>query len=329
MRLQIKEPQKSRTEILSTLGRFGALVVMLIIGTIVSDVFLSSRNISNIITNASVMIIMGVAQTITIITNGPDLSAGSIMTICAVVAAMLVKTVGMFFPAAILIAIALGMFLGYVNGYMIAKVGIPSFISTYGLQWAIFGFAYVILRGYVIYDFPAGFRFLGNGYLFSVIPMPIVVMVIVVGAGMFLLQRTTMGRCFFAVGSNSVSARMSGVDTSKTIYQAFIISGGLSALAGVVLVARINAVQADIGKSYLLPVIATVFMGGTSPTGGQGTIIGTVIGAVIITIVQNIMNLLAVPSVWREAIIGLLIIVTVLIDIMVKKRIVRMKTLYT
>lgn len=316
---------ESRTKILSALGRFGALLVLLIVGSIVSDVFLSSRNISNIITNASVMIIMGVGQTITIITNGPDLSAGSIMTICAVVAAILVKVVGMFFPLAILIALALGIFLGAINGYMIAKVGIPSFISTYGLQWAVFGFAYVILRGYVIYDFPTSFRFIGNGHLFSVIPMPIVVMIIVVVAGVFLLNRTTVGRCFFAVGSNSVSANMSGVDAKKTIFQAFIISGALSALAGVVLAARINAVQADIGKNYLLPVIATVFMGGTSATGGEGTIIGTVIGAIIITIVQNIMNLLAVPSVWREAIIGILIIVTVLIDIIVKKRISNIK----
>ncbi|MFA5468880.1 MAG: ABC transporter permease [Sphaerochaetaceae bacterium] len=316
---------ESRTEILSALGRFGALVVLIIVGSIVSEVFLSSRNISNIITNASVMIIMGVGQTIAIITNGPDLSAGSIMTICAVVAAILVKTVGIFFPVAILIALALGIFLGFINGYMIAKVGIPSFISTYGLQWAVFGFAYVILRGYVIYDFPASFRFIGNGYLFSVIPMPIVIMVIVVITGIFLLNKTTVGRCLFAVGSNSVSANMSGVDTSKTVFQAFIISGALSALAGVVLIARINAVQADIGRNYLLPVIATVFMGGTSPTGGQGTIIGTVIGAIIITIVQNIMNLLAVPSVWRDAIIGLLIIVTVLVDIIVKKRISNIK----
>lgn len=305
--------------ILSGLGRFLALAVLMAVMAIVSKVFLSVQNLSNIITNASVMIILGVGQTITIITNGPDLSVGSVLTICGIIAAIMVKA-GIFFPIAILAALILGMLLGYLNGFMIAKVGIPSFISTYGLQWAVFGFAYLILRGYVIYDFDPAFRFIGNGFLFGVIPMPIVVMVLVVVAGIFLLKKTTLGRRFFAVGANQDAARMSGVRTDATIIWAFVISGFLAALAGVVLVARINAVQADIGANYLLPTVATVFMGGTSPTGGQGTIIGTVIGALIMTVVENGMNLLAVPSVWRDAIIGVLIIITVLVDLGLRKR---------
>ena len=316
----IGDGRRLNTAVISGISRFGALGLLIVIGAMASDVFLSGRNISNIITNASVMIILGVGQTIAIITNGPDLSAGSILTICAVVASILIKTFGVFFPVAILVGIVLGMFLGFLNGYMIARIGIPAFISTYGLQWAVFGFAYVILKGYVIYDFDPAFRFIGNGYLFGVIPMPIVVMSLVVVSGIVLMRKTKLGRQFFATGANRVSARMSGVDTERTIIKAFVISGGLAALAGVVLVARINAVQADIGKSYILPTIAAVFMGGTSPTGGYGTIVGTVIGALIITVVTNGMNLLAVPSVWRDAVIGLLIILTVLIDIVMRKR---------
>lgn len=310
---------------ISNISRLGALALLVAIGAFVSDVFLSGRNISNIITNASVMILLGVGQTIAIITNGPDLSEGSIMTICAVVAAMLVKSAGVYFPLAILAALALGVFLGFLNGYMIARIGIPSFISTYGLQWAVFGFAYVILKGYVIYDFDVNFRFIGNGYLFNAIPMPIVVMVLVVAAGIFMLKKTTLGRRLFAVGSNRISARMSGIDTERSILLAFMMSGGLAALAGVVLVARINAVQSDIGKNYVLPIIAAVFMGGTSPTGGRGSIFGTVIGALIMTVVQNGMNLLAVPSLWRDAVIGILIIGTVLIDLAMGKRLSRAK----
>ena len=306
--------------IISGLGRFMALAVLMVIMTLVSKVFLSVQNLRNVITNASVLIILGVGQTITIVTNGPDLSVGSIMTICAVVAALMVKVLGIFFPVAMLAGLTLGMALGYLNGFMIAKVGIPSFISTYGLQWAVFGFAYVILKGYVIYDFDPAFRFIGNGFLFRVIPMPIVVMLVVVSAGMFLMKKTTLGRRFFAVGANKDAARMSGIRADNTIIWAFVISGFLAALAGIVLVARINAVQADIGAAYLLPTIATVFMGGTSPTGGQGGIIGTVIGALIMTVVNNGMNLLAVPSEWRDAIIGVLIILTVLVDLQMRKR---------
>ena len=315
-----KNGRKPDPALLAGLGRFLALALLMGVMAVVSKVFMSAQNLRNIITNASIMIILGVGQTVTIITNGPDLSVGSIMTICSVVAALMVKVMGVFFPVAILAALALGMALGYLNGFMIAKVGIPSFISTYGLQWAVFGFAYVILRGYVIYDFDPGFRFIGNGYLFGVIPMPIVVMIVVVSAGMFLMNRTTLGRRLFVVGANRDAARMSGVRVDNTIIWAFVISGFLAALAGVVLVARINAVQADIGAAYLLPTIATVFMGGTSPTGGQGTIIGTVIGALIMTVVNNGMNLMAVPSEWRDAIIGVLIILTVLLDLQMRKR---------
>ncbi len=137
---------------------------------------------------------------------------------------------------------------------------------------------------------------------------------------MFLMKKTTLGRRFFAVGANKDAARMSGIRADNTIIWAFVISGFLAALAGIVLVARINAVQADIGAAYLLPTVAAVFMGGTSPTGGQGGIIGTVIGALIMTVVNNGMNLLAVPSEWRDAIIGVLIILTVLVDLQMRKR---------
>jgi ribose transport system permease protein len=194
----------------------------------------------------------------------------------------------------------LGTLLGILNGFLVAKVGLPSFISTYGHQWALFGFAYVILKGYVLYDFNADFRFIGNGLFAEVVPMPIVVMLLVVALGWFILRKTTLGRMFYATGANKVAAQMSGINTGKAIFLAFGISGFLSALAGLVLVARINACQADIGKNILLPSLATVYMGGTRATGGQGGVFGTLIGALIMTVVENAMNLLGVPSVWLE-----------------------------
>jgi len=305
--------------VLAGFGRFTVFLLFCLIMSLVSPVFFSVRNISNVVTNACIMIILGVGETVTIITCGPDLSVGSILTITSVIAAIMVKG-GIHFGWAILAALALGVLLGWLNGFMIAKIGIPSFISTYGLQWAIFGFAYVILKGYVIYDFDPAFRFIGNGYVFGVIPAPIVVMVLTVLAGIFLLRKTTLGRCFYAVGANKDAARMSGIKVQRTTILAFMISGLLAALAGIILVARINACQADIGKPYLLPTIATVYMGGTSATGGQGGVIGTVIGALIMTVVENGMNLLGVPSVWRDAIIGALIIVTVLLDTFFRKK---------
>lgn len=308
------------------ISRLVVLIAIIILGYFIDDSFLSGRNISNNITNASILIVLGIGQTIAIITNGPDLSSGSIMTICAVVAAILMKNYNVHFIVAIFSALCLGGALGVLNGYMIAYVGIPSFISTYGLQWAVFGFAYVILHGYVLYDFNEAFRFIGNGTLFGFLQMPIVIMVILVILGTLLLRKTNFGRKCYAVGSNRTCATMSGINSKTVILGAFVMSGVLSACAGVLFVARMNAVQSDIGNAYLLPVLATVYMGGTSASGGQGGILGTVVGALVITIVTNCMNLLAVPSEWRDAIIGVLIIVTVLLDSIVKSRVARRQT---
>lgn len=303
----------------SGIGRVVALLLICVAMGFVSPVFFTARNISLIITNASIMAILGVGLTITVITCGPDLSVGSILTITAVVAVIMVKA-NFHFLLSFIAALLLGTMLGLLNGVLVTKVGLPSFISTYGLQWALFGFAYVILKGYVIYNFDENFRFIGNGYLIGPLSMPIVVMAIVVFLGWFILRKTTIGRMFYATGANRDAARMSGIDTGKAILLAFSISGFLSALAGIVLVARINACQADIGKNLLLPSLATVYMGGTRATGGQGGVFGTLVGAVIMTVVENGMNLLGVPSVWRNAIIGTLIILTVLANIAVSKQ---------
>jgi ribose transport system permease protein len=308
----------------ASVGRVVALIVLCVAIGGFSDVFFTERNISLTLTNACVLIILGVGETFTIITcgpDGPDLSVGSIMTITAVVAALMAKA-GIFFGFAFGVSLLFGAALGLVNGLLIARGGLPPFIATYGLQWAVFGFAYVILKGYVVYDFGADFRFIGNANLFGILPMPVVVMVTVVVAGFVLLRKTTLGRRFYAVGANADAAYMSGIDVARTTLIAFVLSGFLAALAGLVFVARTNAVQADIGAQYLLTAIAVVFMGG-SGIGGQGGVIGTVVGALIMTVVTNAMDLYGVPGVWRNAIIGALIIVTVLLELQLKRKIVK------
>ncbi len=308
------------TKTMAALSRLGILALVIVLGYLIDPAFLSGRNISNNLANASILIILGIGQTIAIITNGPDLSSGSVMTICGVIAAILMKSFGLNFVAAILLAVLVGAVLGMLNGYMIAYVGLPSFISTYGLQWAVFGFAYVILKGYVLYDFDEVFRFMGNGTLFGFLQMLTIIMVVLVILSTLLMKKTNSGRQFYAVGSNREAAGMSGIDPKKVIIKAFVLSGTLSGFAGILYVARMNTVQADIGSAYLLPVLATVYMGGTSACGGEGSVLGTVLGAIVMTLFTNCLNLLAVPSEWRDAIIGGLIILTVLLDITVKKR---------
>ena len=316
---RIKILTEIEPKIIFSLVRVCVLVLLCVIMSMISPVFLGFKNISNVITNACIMIILGVGETPSPRRLPGSRTRCSILTITSVVAAIMLKA-GIHFGFAIPTALVFGLLLGLLNGLLIAKVKLPPFIATYGLQWAIFGFAYVILKGYVLYDFDEKFRFIGNGFIFKVIPMPIVVMVIVVLVGLFIMRKTTIGRKFYSIGANKEAARLSGINVEKITILAYVISGILAALAGIVLVARINAVQADIGKPYLLPTIAAVYMGGTSATGGQGGLLGTIIGALIMTVVENGMNLIGVPSTWRDAISGAMIILTVLLNISARKR---------
>ena len=282
-------------------------------------VFLNMNNLLNIVRNASILIIIGVGETITLTARDVDLSVGSVLSLTSVVAAIMLNRYGIPFPLAILAALLIGAVLGLINGLLITYVGLPPFIATYGTLWVLFGFAYLILQGAVIYGFPAGFRVIGNGHLLG-IPMPIVVMTVVFLAGYLLLHHTTLGRRFFATGANIETARMSGIKVERVIIAAYAISGFLAAVAGLVLIAYTNGSEARIGDSYLLPVMAVVVMGGTSLAGGQGNLVGTLVAALIMAVIHNGMNILAVPAIWQSLVVGLLIIGTVLADQGLRKR---------
>jgi ribose transport system permease protein len=282
-------------------------------------VFLNVSNLLNIVRNASILIIIGVGQTITLTARDVDLSVGSVLSLTSVVAAIMLNKYGIAFPAAIFAALLLGAILGLINGLLITYVGLPPFLATYGMLWVLFGFSYLILQGAVIYGFPAGFRVIGNGNLLG-IPMPIIVMVVVFICGYFVLNHTTLGRRFFATGANIETARMSGIRVDRIIIAAYVISGFLAALAGLVLIAYTNGSEARIGDSYLLPVLAVVVMGGTSLAGGQGNLLGTLVAALIMAVIHNGMNILAVPAIWQSLVVGLLIIGTVLADQLLRQR---------
>lgn len=298
--------------ILYTGSRFFVLALLCIIMTVASPVFLTGTNALNVLRVASLLVILGIGETIVILTAGIDLSIGAVLTISSVIAALAVKA-GMPLPLALASGLMVGAALGLLNGLMVAAVKLPPFIATYGMMWVGFGFAVVLLKGQVIYGFDETFRFLGVGHLMG-IPMPIAIMVTLWIPAYFLLRRTTFGRSLYAVGANQEAARLSGVKKDRTLILAYTLSGCLSAAAGLVYVARLNASEAAIGVNMLLPTIAAVVIGGTSLFGGEGGIVGTLIGALIMTIVQNGMNLLGIESVWQGVVLGALIVVAVLLD---------------
>jgi len=306
-------------------ARFIVLICVCVVMTVLtrSDeyglVFLNVNNLLNVVRNASILIIIAVGQTITLTAKDVDLSVGSVLSLTSVVAAIMLNRYGIPFPVAIFTALLIGALLGLINGLLITQVGLPPFIATYGTLWVLFGFAYLILQGAVIYGFPAGFRVIGNGTLLG-IPMPIIVMAAVFGLGYFLLYHTTLGRRFFATGANIETARMSGIKVERVVVVAYVISGFLSALAGLVLIAFTNGAEARIGDRYLLPVMAIVVMGGTSLAGGQGNLLGALVAALIMAVIHNGMNILAVPAIWQSLVVGLLIIASVLADQWLRRR---------
>jgi ribose transport system permease protein len=293
-------------------SRLFVLVLLCLVLTLASPVFLTGTNALNILRVASLMVILGIGETIVILTAGIDLSIGSVLTISSVIAAMALKA-GVPLPVAAVSGLAVGVALGFLNGLMVAVVKLPPFIATYGMMWVASGFAVVLLKGQVIYGFNEDFRFLGVGNLMG-IPMPIIIMVILWIPAYLLMRRTTFGRSLYAVGANQEAARLSGVKKDQTLVLAYTLSGLLAAAAGLVYVARLNASEAGIGVNMLLPTIAAVVIGGTSLFGGEGGIVGTLIGALIMTIVQNGMNLLGIESVWQGVVLGALIVIAVLLD---------------
>jgi ribose transport system permease protein len=293
-------------------SRLFVLVLLCIVLTLASPVFFTGTNALNVLRVASLLVILAIGETIVILTAGIDLSIGSVLTLSSVIAAAGLKA-DLPLPLALASGLAVGAFLGFLNGLMVAVVKLPAFIATYGMMWVASGFAVVLLKGHVIYGFNENFRFLGVGNPMG-IPMPIIIMVVLWIPAYLLLRRTTFGRCLYAVGANQEAARLSGVKKDQTLILAYTLSGFLAAAAGLVYVARLNASEAGIGANMLLPAIAAVVIGGTSLFGGEGGIVGTLIGALIMTIVQNGMNLLGIESVWQGVILGALIAVAVLLD---------------
>ena len=304
--------------ILNSLSRVLILVLLSLGMSLLSPVFLTSRNIVNIITTASIPAILAIAQTIVILTANIDLSIGSIFAIAGVTCGVLLKGGNIPAPYAILAGLAMGASLGFINGLLVAVIKLPPFIATYGVSFTAYGLASGILKGYVIYGFPDAFRFIGNGKFYG-IPMAIILAGIVVFLMWLLLTRTTFGRRVFALGANAEAARMSGINTMGVLILVYVLSGLIAAFAGIVQIARINAADVELGTTLLQPSIAAVVIGGTSMYGGEGGVWGTVVGALTMSIIQNALILLGVPTLWQQFILGLFIIVAILADQAVRR----------
>ena len=303
--------------VMQTIYRLLAAALVCVVLAFASDVFLTWGNILNVLRQSSLLFLMASGLTLVILTAGLDLSVGANIALSACLAASVIKTTGSPLLGAA-VGFGCGALVGILNGMLVTAVRIPSFIATYGMMWMLTGITYYYMGGDTIHGFPQSFRQFGSGYLFG-IPIPVYVMIFFLAAGTFFAQRTVWGQQIYALGANPVAARLSGVPVERRLLLVYTVSGAMAGLASLIILARINSAQGDIGEDLTLPAIAAVLIGGTSLFGGSGTIAGTMIGALILTLVVNGMNLLQINASWQPLATGLIVLIAVWIDIRTRR----------
>lgn len=292
------------------------LVILCIIMACLSDNFFTWRNILTVLRQTSINAVIATGMTFAILIGGIDLSVGSVLAICGAVMANLIAS-GMDLILAILITLLLGLAIGIVNGLLISKGRLQPFIATLGTMTLLRGFTLVYTQGKPIGTSGGTgsviFGKIGSGYIFG-LPIPVYIMIIVFVIAYYILRHLRTGRYVYALGSNEEATIYSGVKTDKVKLFVYGASGLLAALAGIIVTARLGTASPTAGEGYELDAIAAVVLGGTSMSGGVGTIGGTAIGALIIGILNNALNLLQVPSYYQNVAKGSVILFAVLLD---------------
>lgn len=303
-------------KIINKLRPLIGLIVFSIIISIMSPRFLTSSNLLNVFRQTSINAIIAAGMTFVILTSGIDLSVGSTLGFSGAVAARLLDS-GQNVFITIGIAILIGALAGIFNGLIITKGKVQPFIATLGTMILLRGATLVFTDGRPIAV--AGehisnfFKMLGPGRILGV-PVPVIIMIIIFALCYYILTQTSFGRHIYAVGGNEEAARLSGVNTDRVKIMAYTISGILAAVAGIIMTSRLSSAQPTAGDGYELDAVAAVVLGGTSLTGGQGSVLGTIIGALIIGILNNALNLMDVQSYYQMIAKAIVIFVAVLLD---------------
>lgn len=300
------------------LGTFLGLLFLCLILWILTPYFLTISNLLNVLEQSSINAIIAVGMTFVIITAGIDLSVGSILAFSGVVMASALQS-GIPLPLALLAGLAIGTVCGMVNGALISIGKLPPFIVTLGMMSVARGAALVFTDGRPVSGFNEGFRWLATGKVLF-IPMPLIIMILVYIIAHILLTKTKFGRYTYAIGGNEEATRLSGVNVKFHKMMVYTLSGLTSALAAVLLTARLNSAQPIAGIMYELDAIAATVIGGTSLMGGEGKLTGTLIGALIMGVLRNGLNILGVSSFLQQIIIGSVIIIAVLLDTLIKRQ---------
>ncbi|WP_126426164.1 ABC transporter permease [Brevibacillus marinus] len=298
--------------ILSTYGIVIAFFLLCVVLSFTADNFLSSENLINVLRQISINGILAIGMTFVILTAGIDLSVGSVVALSGVVAASFAQGDASIWLA-VLMGLLVGLVLGFINGVVVAKWGVASFIVTLAMMTIARGLTFVYSDGKPISGLSQAYLAIGKSDVLG-IPIPVWILFITFALSYFVLYHTKFGRYVYAVGGNENAATVSGINVSLIKIMVFSISGLLAGLAGIVLSSRVSAGLPQAGISYELDAIAAVVIGGTSLAGGKGRLWGTLIGVMIIGVVNNGLDLLNVSSYYQQIVKGCIIVGAVLLD---------------
>ncbi len=289
--------------------------------------FFTALNLVGILQATAVNGVLGVACTFVIISGGIDLSVGTLMTFCAVMCGVFLTNWGFPLIVGVIAALVFGAMAGAVSGIIIAKLKVPPFIATLGMMLLLKGLALVIAQDKPIYfnDTP-NFSVISNDSLVSYflpsfeVPNGVLILFVVAITASIILNKTLLGRYIFALGSNEEAARLSGVNVDFWKILTYALGGMICGIAGLIIASRLNSAQPALGQGYELEAIAATVIGGTSLSGGRGTMLGTIIGAFIMSVLTNGLRIMGVAQEWQIVVTGVIIIVAVYVDMLLRRR---------
>ncbi|SKA75371.1 monosaccharide ABC transporter membrane protein, CUT2 family [Caloramator quimbayensis] len=308
--------KKSVKSYISKFGSLLGLLLLCIALTFASSHFLTLKNIMNIARQSAINSLISVGMLLTILTAGIDLSVGSVLALSTCIMGVAVVKWGINPILAMLMCIAIGAFLGFLNGVMLTKLKLPHpFISTLGMKNIARGLALIVTAASPISGFPKAIQYIGAGFI-GPVPVSFILVIIVFVLFSIFLNRTAQGRYIYAVGGNLEASKLSGINVEKTLILVYTLCGLMASVGGLVLTGRVNAAFPLAGLDYDLDAIAACIIGGASFMGGSGTVWGTLIGAMIMAVLRNGLNLLGVSADLQTVAIGAVIIAAVYVDVL-------------
>ncbi|WP_329521311.1 ABC transporter permease [Spirillospora sp. NBC_01491] len=304
------------------LSILGALLVLVAATTIANPRFMSEQGMKDIFLNASILALLAVGQTMVVVTRNIDLSVGSVVGLVAFVAGKYASGGDRSLLLVVLLGVLLGVGCGLVNGLLVSFCRVPALVVTLGTLYVIQGVDHAVAHGEQIgaADLPSSLLSLGNDSLLGVPYLPIITVIAMLMIG-YYLRSYSSGREFYAIGSSPEAAGLAGVSIRRRVLTAYLVSGGLAGLAGVLWLARFGTVVADAAHGWELKVVSAVVVGGVAITGGVGTVYGAALGALLLTTIGSVLVVLKVNSFWQDAITGLLLLLAISVDRLLSLRV--------